>query len=76
MDLGEIFAYAFVQRAMLAGALIAAVSALLGCRIISRASPISPVGDTRCGGMGNTAVRAGGAAALAPVRADWVQWLD
>jgi len=36
MDLGEIFAYAFVQRAMLAGALIAAVSALLGLFLVLR----------------------------------------
>ncbi|HNV56616.1 MAG TPA: metal ABC transporter permease [Smithellaceae bacterium] len=43
MDLGEIFAYAFVQRAMLAGALIAAVSALLGLFLVLRR--FSLIGD-------------------------------
>jgi len=43
MDLQEIFAYAFVQRAMLAGALIAAVSALLGLFLVLRR--FSLIGD-------------------------------
>jgi zinc transport system permease protein len=43
MDLQEIFAYAFVQRAMLAGSPIAAVSALLGLFLVLRR--FSLIGD-------------------------------
>ena len=43
MDLGEIFSYTFVQRALLAGILIAAVSSILGVFLVLRR--LSLIGD-------------------------------
>ncbi|OGP87412.1 MAG: ABC transporter [Deltaproteobacteria bacterium RBG_19FT_COMBO_43_11] len=43
MDLGEIFSYTFVQRALLAGMLIAAVSSILGVFLVLRR--LSLIGD-------------------------------